>query len=118
LGAKEKKMIYATGGSQKTKNIDTNKEERSRFVLTNEEILKLARWAAAIETHYGKPMDIEWAKDGETGDLFIVQARPETVQSQKRPIRSKRIPSRKRGENSDRPQHRTGDRRRERSSGS
>ncbi len=83
LGAKEKKMVYATGGSKRTKNIKTSGSERDSFVLTNGEILKLGRWGAVIEKHYGKAMDIEWAKDGETGDLFIVQARPETVESQK-----------------------------------
>lgn len=83
LGEKEKKMVYAKGGSQTTKNIDTRKDERRSFVLADEEILQLARWACTIEKHYGKPMDIEWARDGETGELFIVQARPETVQSRK-----------------------------------
>ena len=81
-GTKEKKMLYAKGGSKATKNINTSKEERQSFVLDDQEILKLARWAVAIEKHYKKPMDIEWAKDGETEKLFIVQARPETVQSQ------------------------------------
>ncbi len=83
LGSKEKRMVYAGGGSETTKNIDTPKQKRRAFVLDDEEILTLARWAVAIEEHYGKPMDIEWAKDGASGDLFIVQARPETVQSQK-----------------------------------
>jgi pyruvate,water dikinase len=83
LGAKEKKLIYAVGGSETTKNVDTTINERRSFVLNDEEILLLARWAAAIEKHYGRPMDIEWAKDGESGDLYIVQARPETVQSQR-----------------------------------
>jgi len=83
LGEKAKKMVYATGGNKTTENIDTPKKERSRFVLSDDEILRLARWASVIERHYEKPMDIEWAKDGESGDLFIVQARPETVQSRK-----------------------------------
>jgi pyruvate,water dikinase len=83
LGNKERKMIYSKGGTQTTRNIDTSKEERRTFVLTDDEILTLARWAQTIEKHYKKPMDIEWAKDGETNKLFIVQARPETVQSQK-----------------------------------
>lgn len=83
LGAKEKKMIYAVGGSETTKTVDTNSVERRSFVLDDEEILQLARWAAVIEKHYGRPMDVEWAKDGESGDLYIVQARPETVQSQR-----------------------------------
>jgi len=83
LGAKEKHLVYARGGSKTTKNLDTPKDLRRRFVLDETEILKLARWAQIIEAHYERPMDIEWAKDGESADLFIVQARPETVQSQK-----------------------------------
>ncbi|MDT8271749.1 MAG: phosphoenolpyruvate synthase [Desulfomonilia bacterium] len=83
LGTKEKKLIYAKGGSQTTRNVDTRKSERHSFVLSDEEILTLARWGVIIEDHAGNPMDVEWAKDGDTGDLFIVQARPETVQSRK-----------------------------------
>lgn len=83
LGAKEQKMVYSVGGSQAVKNVATTKEEQRSFVLSDEEIVLLGRWAYIIEEHYGRPMDIEWAKDGETGELFIVQARPETVQSQK-----------------------------------
>ncbi len=81
LGAKRQKMIYAEEGS--TRLVETDPAERDRFVLRDEEVLQLARWAVAIEQHYGQPMDVEWAKDGETGELFIVQARPETVQSQR-----------------------------------
>ncbi len=81
LGAKEKKMIYATEGAAETRNVPTSKAERSSFVLSDDEILDLARMAATIEEHYGQPMDMEWARDGITGELFIVQARPETVQS-------------------------------------
>lgn len=83
LGAKEKKMIYARGGTHPTKTVNTPKEERGAYVLTEAEVLTLARWATRIEQHYGKPMDVEWAKDGDTEKLFVVQARPETVQSQK-----------------------------------
>lgn len=83
LGEKEKTMVYATGGNKTTKNTDTPKKKRRQFVLSNDEILQLARWATVIERHYDKPMDMEWAKDGESGELFIVQARPETVQSRK-----------------------------------
>ncbi len=79
-GAKKIKMVYATGGQQ-TKNVPTSRAERATFVLSEAEILSLARQAVTIEQHYGQPMDMEWARDGETGDLFIVQARPETVQS-------------------------------------
>lgn len=82
-GAKEKKLIYTKGGSATTRDVDTSTRERKAFVLSKEEILVLARWGAAIEKHYNQPMDIEWAKDGTTGDLFIVQARPETVQARK-----------------------------------
>ncbi len=81
LGAKEIKMVYAGLAGGDTKNVPTSKAERASFVLEDAEILDLARMAATIEEHYGLPMDMEWAKDGETGELFIVQARPETVQS-------------------------------------
>ena len=81
LGKKTKKMVYAPGG--RTVNVPTSVRERERYVLTDEEVLILARWAVAVEKHYGKPMDMEWAKDGRTGELFMVQARPETVQSRR-----------------------------------
>ena len=83
LGAKERKIIYSKGRTATTKNVSTTKGEQSTYCLNDEEVLKLASWAGTIEDHYGWPMDIEWAKDGETGELYIVQARPETVQSQK-----------------------------------
>ena len=83
LGDKEKKMIYARGGSQPTKTVETSRRERLDYVLSDDEILQLARWACVIEDHYGKPMDIEWARDGQSGNLYVVQARPETVQSRK-----------------------------------
>lgn len=88
-GSKEFKMVYDTGGGKMVKNLPVSQEDRSRFCLTDEEVLQLARWACIVEDHYsakrGKPvpMDLEWAKDGLTGELFIVQARPETVQSRK-----------------------------------
>lgn len=82
-GDKQKKMVYANGGGKSTRNIKTSKKEQESYVLEDREIVQLARWATQIEKHYGKPMDIEWAKDGETQQLFIVQARPETVQSRK-----------------------------------
>jgi pyruvate, water dikinase len=81
LGAKEKKMIYASRHGGETRNVPTSKAERAAFVLSDAEILDLARMAVTIESHYGQPMDMEWARDGETGEMFIVQARPETVQS-------------------------------------
>jgi len=83
IGEKKLKMIYTQNQKNPTKNIKTTEEERSSFVLKDEEILQLAKWACIIEKHYNKPMDMEWAKNGANGELFIVQARPETVQSQK-----------------------------------
>jgi pyruvate,water dikinase len=82
VGAKEVKMIYASG-PKPTKNIPTTDQEKSSYVLSDKEILQLAKWAVIIEDHYKKPMDMEWAKDGLTSKLYIVQARPETVQSRR-----------------------------------
>jgi pyruvate,water dikinase len=76
-------MIYASDGERPTRNVPTSRAERLGFVLSDQEVLSLARWACAIENHYGVAMDMEWAKDGNTGELFIVQARPETVQSRR-----------------------------------
>lgn len=90
LGSKEFKLVYDVGGSKLVKNVPVPPDDRARFAITDDEILTLARWACVIEDHYSakkgrtSPMDMEWAKDGHTGELFIVQARPETVQSQKR----------------------------------
>jgi pyruvate,water dikinase len=86
LGAKEKTMIYSVDENNPVINIATPKEKQDQFVLTDEEITTLAKWALTIEEHYQKPMDIEWAKDGITNELFIIQARPETVHSQKDPL--------------------------------
>ncbi len=83
LGGKAEKMVYAAGSGARSKLVNTSEKERGSFVLSDAEVLQLARWACAIEAHYGLPMDMEWAKDGETGELFMVQARPETVQSRK-----------------------------------
>ena len=89
LGSKEIKMIYDIGGTKLTKNVPVSEPEQVKYAINDEEILQLARWGCIIEDHYSEvrgvytPMDIEWAKDGETGELYIVQARPETVQSQK-----------------------------------
>ena len=89
VGSKEFKLIYDTGGSRMVKNVPVPPGDRARFALSDDDILQLARWACIIEDHYSAkrgqatPMDIEWAKDGRTGELFIVQARPETVQAQK-----------------------------------
>ena len=83
LGEKSRKMIYTSDADRPTRNVPTSMVERQAFVLSDPDILALARWACVIESHYGRPMDMEWAKDGETGELFIVQARPETVQSRR-----------------------------------
>jgi len=87
LGSKAKTMVYAEeGGTSSIINIDTSKESQEQFVLSNDEIAKLANWALIIEQHYQKPMDIEWAKDGITNELFIIQARPETVHARENPF--------------------------------
>ncbi|MEA2055594.1 MAG: phosphoenolpyruvate synthase [Candidatus Thermoplasmatota archaeon] len=80
LGSKEKRMIYSDKGTGQQQVSD---EDQKKFVISDEEILTLAKWVKIIEDHYQKPMDMEWAKDGMTGELYIVQARPETVHSQK-----------------------------------
>ncbi len=89
LGTKEVKMVYASGKAEPVEIIPVPEDERKKFCISEDEILKLASWTAIIEDHYSakagyfKPMDIEWGKDGRTGELFILQARPETVQSQR-----------------------------------
>ena len=86
LGEKAKTMIYGTDEMNPVINLDTPKEKQEQFVLIDEEISRIARWALIIEEHYQKPMDIEWAKDGITNELFIIQARPETVHSRQNPL--------------------------------
>jgi len=84
LGEKAIKMVYShdsTAGLS-TRNVEVAAEDQSRFCINDDDVLQLARYAVIIENHYGRPMDIEWAKDGENGELFILQARPETVQSE------------------------------------
>ena len=89
IGNKEFKLIYDVGGEKMVKNVPVSPGDRNRFAISDDDILTLARWACVIEDHYsavkGKPtpMDTEWAKDGQTGELFIVQARPETVESRR-----------------------------------
>jgi len=91
LGVKNKKMLYAQGktGVIQTKIVNTSESEKNKFVLSEEEIAELARWGTLIEEHYSKrggkwtPMDMEWARDGKTNELYIVQARPETVQAER-----------------------------------
>jgi pyruvate, water dikinase len=91
VGTKEFKLVYDLGGGKMVKNVPVPAGDRVKFVLSDDEILQLATWACRIEDHYSArrgmptPMDIEWAKDGLTGELFILQARPETVQSRKAP---------------------------------
>jgi pyruvate,water dikinase len=80
LGSKDKKLVY---GKKGTVQKPVSKADQQKFVINDDEILTLAKWACIIEEHYNKPMDIEWAKDGKTKELFIVQARPETVHSLK-----------------------------------
>ena len=74
-------MVYSEDHEDPVTNIEVPEAERNQFCLSDDEILELARYAVIIEQHYGMPMDIEWAKDGINQQLFIVQARPETVQA-------------------------------------
>lgn len=89
LGGKAIKVVYSHEGNKSIKTVATHSSEREKFTLNEKEILQLAKWAVIVEKHYSEkrkkytPMDLEWAKDGKTNELFIVQARPETVQSQK-----------------------------------
>jgi len=90
LGSKAIRMVYSEQDGERVRNEDTPAELRRRFSITDAEAESLSRQALIIEEHYGRPMDIEWAKDGNTGKLFIVQARPETVKSRGRPNRMER----------------------------
>ncbi|MFX1505325.1 MAG: phosphoenolpyruvate synthase [Promethearchaeota archaeon] len=88
LGTKEEMMVYTSDQRRPTKNVDTPESMRKSFCISDDEVIQLAKWATIIEDHYDKPMDIEWAKNGDgdyegDGKLYIVQARPETVHSQK-----------------------------------
>lgn len=82
-GSKLRKLVYASASGSGTVMVDTSETERAAFVLDDEDIIRLGKWAVQIEDHYRMPMDMEWAKDGVTGGLFIVQARPETVQARR-----------------------------------
>jgi pyruvate,water dikinase len=99
LGSKHIKMVYSndTGLGETLRTVDVPEAERARFTLTDKEVEHLARQAVIIEQHYGQPMDIEWAKDGETSELFILQARPETVKSKSHQVVERYI-MRERGE--------------------
>ena len=83
LGSKLVKLAYTNNSKKPTKDIATTKKERNNFCISDEDVLALAKWSVIVEDHYKKSMDMEWAKDGKTNELFIVQARPETVQSKK-----------------------------------
>jgi pyruvate,water dikinase len=91
VGSKEFKLVYDVGGGKMVKNVPVPPADRAKLSLADDEVLQLARWGCIVEDHYSArrgqpaPMDLEWAKDGHTGELFIVQARPETVQSRKNP---------------------------------
>jgi pyruvate,water dikinase len=88
LGSKLQKMVFAASGEtgRSTRVVDVAEAERNSFSLKDPEILELARYAVAIEKHYGRPMDIEWGKDGRDGKIYVLQARPETVKSRKRDV--------------------------------
>jgi pyruvate,water dikinase len=88
LGSKLQKMVFGASGEagRSTRTIDVAEAERHAFSLQDGEVLELARYAVAIEKHYGRPMDIEWGKDGTDGKLYVLQARPETVKSRKREV--------------------------------
>ena len=83
IGKKNLRMIYNTGAGKSIKNVDVKPIDQARPSINDKQVVKLAEWAMQIEKHYGRPMDMEWALDGKDGQLYIVQARPETVQSQK-----------------------------------
>jgi pyruvate, water dikinase len=90
LGSKEARLVYDAGGARRVRDVPVPPEDRARFSLSDGDVLTLAGWALRVEEHYSRkhlrdtPMDIEWAKDGITGELFVVQARPETVHSQRK----------------------------------
>jgi pyruvate,water dikinase len=88
LGSKLQKMVFAQSSQagKSTRIVEVSEDERHRFSLTDAEVLELSRYALAIERHYGRPMDVEWAKDGVDGRLYVLQARPETVKSRKREV--------------------------------
>ncbi|OGT29628.1 MAG: phosphoenolpyruvate synthase [Gammaproteobacteria bacterium RIFCSPHIGHO2_12_FULL_35_23] len=99
LGSKLTKLIYAKQNStEQIESVTVARQDQLRFSINDQDITTLANYALIIEEHYKKPMDIEWAKDGETGDLYIVQARPETVNSQKKKNVQKRFKLKEKGE--------------------
>ncbi|MFC4729240.1 phosphoenolpyruvate synthase [Coralloluteibacterium thermophilus] len=98
LGSKQIRMVYSDAPGERVRNEDTPAELRNRFSITDEDVHELARQALTIEKHYGRPMDIEWAKDGESGRIYIVQARPETVKSRSNAQQIERFRMKQRGE--------------------
>jgi pyruvate,water dikinase len=104
LGTKEFKLVYEEGGTRQTRSVPVSRDDREQFVLSDDDILTLARWAVLVEEHYSRlrgtpsPMDIEWAKDGLSGELFLVQARPETVHTQRDPLVLERFQLEARGD--------------------
>jgi pyruvate,water dikinase len=88
LGSKQQKMVFGATASagKSTRTLDVPEAERNRFSLSDQDVLELARYAVAIEKHYGRPMDIEWGRDGNDGKIYVLQARPETVKSRKRDV--------------------------------
>ncbi len=98
LGAKQIRMVYSDKPGERVRNEDTPAELRNKFSISDEDVHELARQALIIEKHYERPMDVEWAKDGISGKLFIVQARPETVKSRGKATQIERFQLEKRGE--------------------
>jgi pyruvate,water dikinase len=98
LGSKQIRMVYSDAPGERVRNEDTPADLRNRFSIDDEDVHELSRQALTIEQHYGRPMDIEWAKDGVTGKLFIVQARPETVKSRAHATQIERYTLLRRGE--------------------
>lgn len=97
-GSKALKMVYGDPGEEAVKTVKVPENEQSRFSLSDDEVQELARYGILIEKHYGQPMDIEWAKDGDDGQLYILQARPETVKSQSAALQLERYRLKNRGE--------------------
>ncbi|WP_242107520.1 phosphoenolpyruvate synthase [Luteimonas aquatica] len=98
IGAKQIRMVYSDKPGERVRNEDTPAELRGKFSISDEDVHELSRQALIIEKHYGRPMDVEWAKDGVSGKLFIVQARPETVKSRAKATQIERFQLEKRGE--------------------
>lgn len=98
IGAKQIRMVYSNQPGERVRNEDTPAELRNSFSISDHDVHELARQAVTIEKHYGRPMDVEWAKDGVSGKLFIVQARPETVKSRAKATQIERYQLEKRGE--------------------